>query len=109
MTVHLNAQQQLVTLEMYRYYERNPDHTSDGVASTSTRPFAIKTILENGLVSENIYRSEKSRERIDTFQKLKLEMDVWLAKGFKIQSFNVVTTGESAQVFRYWVILVKDV
>lgn len=108
MLVQLHAQQQMVTLEMYRHHVRMSNMTSDGVAPMTIWPFAIKTTLENGIVAENIYQIEKRGERIDSFQKLKLEMDLWLAKGFKVQSFNVVATGETASAFRYWVILVKD-
>lgn len=102
------SQQQLVTIEMHGYSEIWPSSTGFGISNFTTSQFVVQTTNEIGEVSKILYGPSNRRNPIETLPCLRKEIDVWLAKGFKMFSFNVTATGETNTTFRYLVLLVKD-
>ena len=105
---NLWSQQQLVTIEMHGYNEIWPSSTGFGVSTFTTSQFIVQTTDHAGEVTKTLYGPSNLRNPIETLPCLRKEIDVWLAKGFKMFSFNVTATGEDNTTFRYLVLLVKD-
>ncbi len=100
--------QKLVIIEMYGYVEKIRDHSGFGIHTYEHRPFVVKTTDEYGEVTEKVYHKGKQRIPLETMPYLKKEIDLWLSKGYKLFSFNITATGETARGFRYLVLLVKE-
>lgn len=100
--------QKLVTIEMYGYSKRLPSNSGFGISTYTSSPFVVKITDGYGDVSEIIYETDNWRHPIETLPCLRKEIDLWLSKGYKLFSFNVLATGETSTSFRYVVLMVKD-
>ena len=105
----LAQKQNLVTIEMFLYYEGSSAHPGGGgVSDFESEPFAIKIIDKNNEVSYKTFKRRKQNDRIETFPLLREEIDLWLSKGYKLFSFNVTSTGQNNSNNRYYVLLTKE-